>query len=45
MSNMNYRRLHVTEALREAGIPLCFDAIIARGGLLKPYSRWGISDK
>ena len=31
-----YRRLHVTEALREAGIPLCFDAIIARGGLLKP---------
>lgn len=31
-----YRRLHVTETLREAGIPLCFDAIIARGGLLKP---------
>ena len=31
-----YRRLHVTEALREAGIPLYFDAIIARGGLLKP---------
>ena len=31
-----YRRRHVTEALQKAGIPLCFDAIIARGGLLKP---------
>lgn len=31
-----YRRRHVTEALQKAGIPLGFDAIIARGGLLKP---------
>lgn len=31
-----YRRRHVTEALQKAGISLCFDAIIARGGLLKP---------
>ena len=31
-----YRRRHVTEALQKAEIPLCFDAIIARGGLLKP---------
>lgn len=31
-----YRRRHVTEALQKAGIPLYFDAIIARGGLLKP---------
>lgn len=32
----DYRRQHVTEALQQAGIPLRFDAIIARGGLLKP---------
>lgn len=32
----DYRRQHVTEALQQAGIPLHFDAIIARGGLLKP---------
>lgn len=31
-----YRLNHVRQALQAAGIPLCFDAIIARGGLLKP---------
>ena len=32
----DYRRQHVHEALEKAGIPLQFDAVIARGGLLKP---------
>ena len=32
----DYRLRHVREALAEAGIPSAFDAIIARGGLLKP---------
>lgn len=32
----DYRRRHVHEALKKAGIPLAFDAVIARGGLLKP---------
>ena len=32
----DYRRQHVHEALEKAGIPLRFDAVIARGGLLKP---------
>lgn len=31
-----FRRLHVMQALEQAHIPLRFDAIIARGGLLKP---------
>ncbi len=31
-----YRRQHVLDALEQAGIPLQFDAIIARGGLLRP---------
>lgn len=31
-----YRRNHITEALRKAGISLDFDAVISRGGLLKP---------
>ena len=32
----DYRRNHVLQALEQAGIPLRFDAVIARGGLLKP---------
>ena len=31
-----YRRNHITEALRKAEISLDFDAVISRGGLLKP---------
>lgn len=31
-----FRRTHVTEALKQAQISLQFDAVIARGGLLKP---------
>lgn len=31
-----YRKNHVEDALRGAGIDLHFDAVIARGGLLKP---------
>lgn len=31
-----FRRDHIMEALRVANIPMEFDAIIARGGLLKP---------
>lgn len=31
-----YRRNHIMEALKEAGIPQDFDAVISRGGLLKP---------
>ena len=31
-----YRRAHVHDTLEKAGIPLAFDAVIARGGLLKP---------
>ena len=31
-----YRRTYVLEALQKAGIPMAFDAIIARGGILKP---------
>ena len=31
-----FRRLHVMQALDQAHIPLQFDAIVARGGLLKP---------
>ncbi len=33
-----YRKKCITDALKEADIPLHFDAIIARGGLLKPTS-------
>ncbi len=32
----DYRRTHVKDALKRAGIRLEFDAVIARGGLLKP---------
>lgn len=31
-----FRRDFVTERLREGGVELCFDAVIGRGGLLKP---------
>ncbi len=31
-----YRRAHVLEALERAGIPMAFDAIVGRGGLLRP---------
>lgn len=31
-----YRRMHVLDALQRAGIPMAFDAIIGRGGLLRP---------
>lgn len=31
-----YRRAHVLDALRRANIPMKFDAVIARGGILKP---------
>ena len=31
-----YRRTYVLEALQKADIPMAFDAIIARGGILKP---------
>lgn len=31
-----YRKDFVKKMLEEAGIPICFDAVIARGGLLKP---------
>lgn len=31
-----YRRAHVLDALRQANIPMKFDAVIARGGILKP---------
>ena len=31
-----YRKQYIQNTLQEAGIPLVFDAIIARGGLLKP---------
>lgn len=31
-----YRKCHVLEALNQAGIPLHFDAVISRGGLLRP---------
>ncbi|MBP3679043.1 MAG: butyrate kinase [Bacteroidaceae bacterium] len=31
-----YRKEFIVKALNEAGIPLAFDAVIARGGLLKP---------
>lgn len=31
-----YRRKCVHDTLEKAGIPLAFDAVIARGGLLKP---------
>ncbi len=32
----DYRKKHVEEALRQAGIDIRFDAVIGRGGLLKP---------
>ena len=32
----DYRMLHVMRVLEQSGVPLEFDAIIARGGLLKP---------
>lgn len=31
-----YRRTHVLDALRRANIPMAFDAVVARGGILKP---------
>ena len=31
-----YRRAHVLEALERADIPMAFDAIVGRGGLLRP---------
>ena len=31
-----YRKRHVLEALEQAGIPLWFDAVVARGGMLRP---------
>lgn len=31
-----YRKRHVLEALEQAGIPLRFDAVVARGGMLRP---------
>lgn len=31
-----YRRTHVLDALRRANIPMAFDAVVARGGILEP---------
>lgn len=31
-----YRKQHVLETLEQAGIPLQFDAVVARGGMLRP---------
>ena len=39
-----YRKDFVLRLLAEADIPLDFDAVIARGGLLKPTPRQGVCE-